>query len=243
MKLKLLATASQHTANFKVMAAEYRFAAEGLEMLDSQIKTPLLNIGKSLNEEELTELGKAFAPHMDKKGLSFITAVMSECEKSTVLMETAQKLVADLKNSNKKESSFGKRSGFGAELLEGVTDFLTGDNQINLKDGFLKNMLNFVSSKITRIGFLILIAAGIYMIMAFGEAVLVGRGEGFTGYLMENGFVGMDEITTWFKSGTSVTILGIAMKALAAVMDTFGFTSTETRALDGDRQITTKSVL
>ena len=222
MKLRLLATASQHTANFKVMAAEYRFTAEGLEMLDSEIKTPLLNIGKNLTEEELTEVTKAFASHIDKKGLSLITAVMSECEKSDVLMAKAQKLVSEF--GNKKESSFGKNADLGWKII----DFFRGKNQIDLKDGTLKNVINYVSSKLVRIGLLIIVAATIYGYMFMGERILLGAGEGLTGYLPSYGLVSLDDLVAWFKSGAATAILGLAVKTLAGAMSVLGFTRSET---------------
>ena len=217
MKLRLLATASTHTANFKVMAAEYRFAAEGLEMLGSEIKTPLLNIGKNLTEEELAELVDAFGLHKDKKGLSFITAVMSECEKSTVLMEKAQKLVSELKNSedNKKESSFGKNSGVGQQIKDFFRKFKTDS-----EGGAPKKVLNWMGSKLARIGILIMVIAAIYYGMSVFEHATPGPEP--MQQLMEYGFPSPAEALDWTKSGAMVTILGIGLKCLGGIMYLFG---------------------
>ena len=165
MKLKLLATASTHTANFKVMAAEYRFAAEGLEMLTPAVKEGLKNVGHQLSDEEIGEIGAAIIKYKDKTGLAFIKSVTSECAASPGLKSKAEQIGRDIANSidNKKESSFGKNSGLGKwfkELFTTPVDELVKDRDKGVADATL-GASGSISARVGLILMIIIVMIGL----------------------------------------------------------------------------------
>ena len=238
MKLRLLATASQHTANFKVMAAEYRFAAEGLEMLTPAVKEGLKNVGHQLSDEEIGEIGAVMFKYKDKTGLAFIKSVTSECAASPGLKSKAEQIGRDIANSigNKKESSFGKNSGLGKWFKD---LFINSVTKRNPDQGELADALGGFGSLAARVGLILMIMI-----------VMIGLNTDFPGGFAEDLNVfdkveyfinhsgidttkalksGLKGFTEAFDMGKLAFIGGICLKILASLLGLLGLSRPEER--------------
>ena len=238
MKLRLLATASQHTANFKVMAAEYRFAAEGLEMLTPAVKEGLKNVGRQLSDEDIGEIGVAILKCKDKTGLAFIKSVTSECAASPGLKSKAEQIGRDIANSigNKKESSFGKNSGLGKWFKD---LFINSVTKSNPDQGEWENVLGGFGSMTARVGLILMV-----MIVMIGlntdfpidgakDLKVFDKVEYFINHsgiditkAMKSGLKGFSDA---FDLGKLAFVGGICLKILASLLGLLGLSRPEER--------------
>ena len=213
MKLRLLATASTHTANFKVMAAEYRFAAEGLEMLTPDVKGGLLNVASKLSDEEKEEIGAAMHKFKDKTGLAFLKSVISECAASPGLKSKAEQIGKDIAGSidNKKESSFGKNSGWFKDLL--FTPMREVWDQTQSKST-LNKIMTISGTLYVRLGIVIMVTAAMYILIAIPHRELFN-------------LVGFEDLTNYFDAGSLTSMIGLGINFFASMLRTLGLDSTK----------------
>ena len=207
MKLKLMAAASHHTADFKVLAAEYRFAAEGLESLTPELKAGLLETGKSLTKEETGEIVKAIDACKDKKGLEFVMAVLKEAQKSPILKQKAEQITNSIKpKSSKSNTANNKTAGWFYDFVNSRLH----DKDFDLNSGPLTKVVNFLRNTGVKIGLLLMVTSALYFIftgVTFGldyKPILDSQG-------MQDP---LDRVMMLQKTGALSIILGLCIKVL-----------------------------
>lgn len=207
MKLKLMAAASHHTADFKVLAAEYRFAAEGLESLTPELKAGLLETGKSLTKEETGEIVKAIDACKDKKGLEFVMAVLKEAQKSPILKQKAEQITNSIKpKSSKSNTANNKTAGWFSDFVNSRLH----DKDFDLNSGPLTKVVNFLRNTGVKIGLLLMVTSALYFIftgVTFGldyKPILDSQG-------MQDP---LDRVMMLQKTGALSVILGLCIKVL-----------------------------
>lgn len=209
MKLKLMAAASHHTADFKVLAAEYRFAAEGLESLTPELKAGLLETGKSLTKEETGEIVKAIDACKDKKGLEFVMAVLKEAQKSPILKQKAEQITNSIKpKSSKSNTANNKTAGWFYDFVNSRLH----DKDFDLNSGPLTKVVNFLRNTGVKIGLLLMVTSALYFIFTG-----VTFGLDYKPILDSQGMRDpLDRVMMLQKTGALSIILGLCIKVLGA---------------------------
>ena len=207
MKLKLMAAASHHTADFKVLAAEYRFAAEGLESLTPELKAGLLETGKSLTKEETGEIVKAIDACKDKKGLEFVMAVLKEAQKSPILKQKAEQITNSIKpKSSKSNTANNKTAGWFYDFVNSRLH----DKDFDLNSGPLTKVVNFLRNTGVKIGLLLMVTSALYFIFTG-----VTFGLDYKPILDSQGMRDpLDRVMMLQKTGALSVILGLCIKVL-----------------------------
>lgn len=205
MKLKLMAAASHHTADFKVLAAEYRFAAEGLESLTPGLKDTLLNIVKGAKKEELDEMLKAITACKDKKGLEFIMAVLKEAQKSPILTQKAEQITNSIKPKNKTAIATESDPLDRDPKVDDINYDMLFPQQKET-DGPITKVVNFIFKQGIKIGMILFFTGIIY---AFSSLIT----EHFLG-LPEGTIRDFKGILNVIPTGMVSMILGICVKLI-----------------------------
>lgn len=222
MKLKLMAAASHHTADFKVLAAEYRFAAEGLESLTPEVKAGFLETAKQLKKEEVAEMTKAIAACKGKTGLEFIVAVLNEAEKSPILKQKAEQITNSIKPKSSKSNTANNKTATSwgdswAHILMNTSfhkKLQSNDPQDPLHGtGPLTKVVNFIYRQGVKLGMLILTASFIYMFVSYGASEFVKVFFGNKPEILPE----IETIGKMLVAGTGSMVLGICVKLFGII--------------------------